>query len=139
MSGQADLGLTHLALVCTNAEATIDFYRRYAGLDVIHDRTDDGVRVFWLSDRKRPFAIVFLEADKAEAPLGPFAHVGVAVESRAAVDRLAEQARGEGVLAVPPEDHGPPVGYLAMIRDPDGHTLEVSYGQHVEHAVDAGA
>ena len=26
---------------------------------------------------------------------------------------------------------GPPVGYWAFLRDPDGHTLEVSFGQQV--------
>jgi hypothetical protein len=35
-----------------------------------------------------------------------------------------------------PEDSGPPVGYWALIRDPDGHTLEIAYGQDVRHAVE---
>ncbi|MEO0982543.1 MAG: VOC family protein [Pseudomonadota bacterium] len=133
-----DRGFTHIALVCTDAEATIEFYQRYAGFRVIHDRTDDGTRVFWLSDLRRPFAIVFLEAAEPEAPLGPFAHLGVCVESRAEVDRLVGLAKGEGRTVAGPNDYGPPVGYWAFIQDPDGHNLELSYGQTVELAV-AGA
>ena len=37
----------------------------------------------------------------------------------------------------PPNDYGPPVGYWAYIVDPDGHNLEISYGQEVGLAVDA--
>src|SRR6266581_1223949 len=45
----------------------------------------------------------------------------------------------EGRLVREPEDSGPPVGYWAFLRDPDGHTLEIAYGQElglaVEHTV----
>jgi hypothetical protein len=37
----------------------------------------------------------------------------------------------EGRLLNGPRDAGPPIGYVAFIRDPDGHTLEVSFGQEV--------
>ena len=141
MADGTDLGFTHLALVCTEAERTIDFYARYAGMKVIHDRINNedggGARVFWLSDLSRPFAIVFLEASDAEAPLGPFAHLGVCVESRAQVDRLVSLATSEARGVKGPNDYGPPVGYWAFIQDPDGHTLEVSYGQELRLAVDA--
>ncbi len=30
-----------------------------------------------------------------------------------------------------PIDSGPPVGYWGYIVDPDGHNLELSYGQEV--------
>ncbi len=130
-----DLGFTHIALTCRNADRTIEFYNSYGGLDVVHDRVDDGVRVFWLGDRLRPFVIVFLETDNPETPLGPFGHLGVAVESRADVDRLCTLARENGVTVKGPNDFGPPVGYWAFFTDPDGHTLEISYGQDVALAV----
>jgi hypothetical protein len=47
------------------------------------------------------------------------------------VDRLCALAREEGRLLNGPRDAGPPIGYVAFIRDPDGHTLEVSFGQEV--------
>jgi len=40
-------------------------------------------------------------------------------------------ARGEGRLLNGPRDAGPPIGYVASICGPDGHTLEVSFGQEV--------
>ena len=131
-----DLGLTHIALVCTDADKTIDFYTRYGGMTLIHDRNDSGVRVFWLSDLRRAFAVVFLESKEAEAPLGPFGHLGVGVDSRDRVDELVAMAEAEDRHVEGPTDTGPPVGYWAFIRDPDGHTLEVSHGQAVEFAVE---
>ena len=38
-------------------------------------------------------------------------------------------AQGRAVSG--PYDSGPPVGYWAIIADPDGHNLELSYGQEV--------
>ena len=139
MSG-LDLGFTHVALVCSDADRTIDFYRRFADLQVVHDRRDDGRRVFWLSDLRRPFAIVFLEsADDAEPPLGPFGHLGVCLASREEVDRRIALARAEGIEISGPTDSGPPVGYWAFLRDPDGHCLELSFGQEIQlHVTRAG-
>lgn len=130
----SDLGLTHVALPVRSLETTIDFYARFANMHVIHRRPG----VAWISDRTRPFAIVLIETSTAISPLLPFAHLGVAVASRDEVDKLCAIARADGCLVREPEDSGPPVGYWAFLRDPDGHTLELSYGQElaltVEHA-----
>jgi predicted lactoylglutathione lyase len=61
----------------------------------------------------------------------PLAHLGVACASRAEVDHLCAQAKAEGCLLLEPHDAGPPVGYSALLSDPDGHTLELSFGQEV--------
>ena len=128
-----DIGLTHIALLVTNADSSIDFYARYARMSIVHERKDkdSGRRVTWLSDKTRPFVIVLIEAESAEPVLRPFAHLGVGCESREEVDRLCEMARKEGILSREPEDSGYPVGYWAFISDPDGHSLEVAYGQEV--------
>lgn len=131
-----DLGFTHIALPATDLDATIAFYREFAGFKCVSDRTSSGVRVIWLSDGTRPFVIVFVQTEKVDRPLGPFAHLGVAIKSREEVDRLASLARERGVPCEGPEDHGPPIGYWAFLKDPDGHTLELAYGQDVEQAVD---
>jgi catechol 2,3-dioxygenase-like lactoylglutathione lyase family enzyme len=131
------VGLTHVALLIQDATASIDFYGRYAGMEVVHRRqdADSGREVLWLSDRTRPFVIVLLEAERVEGRLEGFAHLGVGCESRAEVDRLCEQARSEGRLKLGPVDSGQPVGYWAFIEDPDGHNLEISYGQEVGFTV----
>ena len=128
-----DLGLTHVALPVSNLNESIAFYTKYARMQVVHHRTvpTTGFDVAWLSDKTRPFVIVLSERSQVDRPLLPPAHLGVACESREEVDRLCEWARGEGRLINGPRDAGPPIGYLASIRDPDGHTLEVSFGQEV--------
>jgi catechol 2,3-dioxygenase-like lactoylglutathione lyase family enzyme len=106
-----DIGLTHIALPVTNLAESIAFYAKYANLQVVHQRP----RVVWVSDRTRPFVVVLIQTDKVDTPLQPFAHLGVACESREAVDRLCELARSEDRLVAGPKDYGPPVGYWAFI------------------------
>lgn len=129
----ADLGLTHVALTSTDLAASVDFYERYAEMTVVHRRHDALTHrnVVWMSDRRRGFVIVLLQAERRAAELTGLAHLGVACESRDAVDRLCELARREGRECIGPQDYGYPVGYWAVIVDPDGHNLEVSYGQEV--------
>ena len=51
----------------------------------------------------------------------------------------SELARNEGRLKLGPLDSGEPVGYWAFIEDPDGHNLEISYGQEVGFTVSGGS
>ena len=141
-AGGKDLGLTHVALLVREPEASVAFYARYARMEVVHRRKDatTGREVLWLSDRTRPFVIVLIQAERVEGRLDGFAHLGVGCESRGEVDRLCALARDEGRLGLGPLDSGYPVGYWAFIRDPDGHNLEISYGQEVGLTVaEAGA
>jgi catechol 2,3-dioxygenase-like lactoylglutathione lyase family enzyme len=127
-----DVGLTHVALPVRDLEASAAFYASYARMQVVHRR--DGV--LWVSDRTRPFVIVLVRVPEVKHPLLPFAHLGVACASREEVDRLCARARAEGCLDDGPHDYGPPVGYWAFLRDPDGHTLEISHGQEVGLSVE---
>jgi catechol 2,3-dioxygenase-like lactoylglutathione lyase family enzyme len=126
--------LTHVALPVRDLDASIAFYARYARMQVVHRREG----VVWLSDRTRPFVIVLISEAQVAHPLRPDAHLGVACESRAEVDRLCALARDERRLVSGPQDYGPPVGYWAFLADPDGHTLEISHGQDVGLAVAEG-
>jgi catechol 2,3-dioxygenase-like lactoylglutathione lyase family enzyme len=129
----SDIGLTHVALPATNLQASVEFYRKYAGMQVVfrHEGT------VWLSDRTRPFVIVLLEVPKVEHPLLPLGHLGVGCPNREEIDRLSEMAQREGCLASPAKDFGGHIGYRAFIRDLDGHTLEVAFGQEVGLTVQA--
>ncbi len=129
------MGFTHVALSVRDVDASIEFYGRYANMRPVHRRSDGPHRVVWLSDLTRPFVMVLIESDDPQPRLGGTAHLGVGCVSRADVDRLSELARREQRLSLGPTDSGPPVGYWAIIRDPDGHNLEVSYGQEVGLAV----
>ncbi|MEG4347996.1 VOC family protein [Microcoleus sp. A003_D6] len=60
-----DIGLTHIALPVSDVDRTIEFYSKYAGMQVIHSRIDAeaGVAVVWLSDRTRPWINPFRKRD----------------------------------------------------------------------------
>lgn len=128
-----DVGLTHIALTSKDIDASIKFYSEYANMEVVHERVREpsGGKVVWLSDRTRPFVLVLVHSDSPTPILGPFAHLGVGCSSKEEVDKLCNRARKEGILSKEPIDSGYPVGYWAFLRDPDGHTLELSYGQEI--------
>ena len=136
-----DIGLTHIALPISNIEKSIEFYETYAQMQVVHRRIDAnaGVAVAWLSDNTRPFVIVLIQTKSVHPILSPFAHLGVGCESREAMDILCDKARQQGILIEEPKDSGYPVGYWAFLRDPDGHTLELSYGQEIGLTVEKTA
>jgi hypothetical protein len=53
------------------------------------------------------------------------------VHSKAEVDRLCDLAKQDNCMIYGPMDYGHPVGYWAFLKDPDDHTLEISFGQEV--------
>ncbi|QLE48673.1 VOC family protein [Nostoc sp. C057] len=134
----SDLGFTHIALAVSDVDASISFYAKYAQMTVVHHRIDQATQsdVAWISDLTRPFVIVLIKAAKVEGALSPQSHLGVAYQNREEIDRLCNEARAEGILLDGPNDWGFPVGYWAYIRDPDGHTLEISYGQEINFTVE---
>jgi catechol 2,3-dioxygenase-like lactoylglutathione lyase family enzyme len=123
-----------VALRTARMDESIAFYRRYAGLHLVHERVDAGVRVVWLSHRATDpeLVIVLLELpfERAAEPQ-PSDHLGFDVGSRAEVDRIAALARREGCLKHEPTDGGPIVGYFCMLRDPSGNACEFSFGQPI--------
>jgi len=126
--------LTHVALFVHDVARTIDFYQRYAGLHLVHDRVDGGVRVVWLSEQAEEpeFVIVAITMTPGAAESPPhMAHFGYDAGSRAAVDTVAALAAAEGALVQGPLDAGPVVGYLCIVRDPDGNLVEFSHGQSI--------
>jgi len=132
---RTDVGFSHVALSVRNVDESSAFYARFASMREVHRRSSNGKQVVWLSDLQRPFVLVLIEVDAVAGRLEGIAHLGVSCESREEVDRLCELARSEDRLAVSPNDGGPPVGYWALLRDPDGHNLELSFGQEVGTAV----
>lgn len=124
-----DVGLTHVAFLVANLDASIDFYARYAHMRVVHRRRDAKSQVAWMSDETRPFVIVLIEVPRIVPRfvvrlvvklVFPFEHLGVGCASRAEVDELSAQARREGSLRLGPKDAGVPLGYWCLISDPDG-------------------
>jgi catechol 2,3-dioxygenase-like lactoylglutathione lyase family enzyme len=130
-----DSGLSHIALTVRDVDRSIDFYRDFADFEVVHRRGEPGHQVVWLSDLCRPFALVLVESDTDDVRLGGVAHLGIGCATPAEVDRRCDRARRAGALLREPEDAGHPVGYWALLRDPDGHNVELSYGQDIARQV----
>jgi catechol 2,3-dioxygenase-like lactoylglutathione lyase family enzyme len=134
-----DRGVTHVAMPVTDLEVSLAFYERFADMHVVHRRTDPGGgnSVAWISDLTRPFVVVLIEVAKVDERLGGvYGHLGLGVSERDEVDRRCAAAKADGYAVFGPIDSGPPVGYWGYIVDPDGHNLELSYGQEVGLTVD---
>ncbi len=136
-SNTPPIALTHIALRAQNPSLSAEFYARYCQLSVVQRRVDQeegqDVEVIWLGNPERlpGFVIVLMQAEPDPSPKGAFHHLGFEVSSRAEVDALASQAHSEGILALPPQDAGPVVGYICAFPDPDGNLVEISFGQMI--------
>lgn len=133
--------LTHLALHVTDIDACIVFYRRYCGMQITHERQTDSQRIVWLAEpgRETDFIFVLMNGGSdLELASDDYRHFGFAVQSRDEIDRIASVARSHGDLLWEPRDEPYPVGYYCGLRDPNGNSVEFSYGQPLgpgaEHA-----
>jgi lactoylglutathione lyase len=141
--------LTHIALPVRDLEATLAFYEKYTKLVNIHERQDPetGLRTAWLANQRditdhgARFVIVLIHGKLPTKITGDIkeqygflksiAHLGISVESRAEVDRLAEMARADGCLLLGPMYRNEVVGYICIVTDPDGNNLEFSVEQEL--------
>jgi predicted lactoylglutathione lyase len=92
---------------------------------------ETGAEVVWLSVHRRRFVIVLIQLSSVHSVLSSLVHLGIACKSREAVDMLCDRARKALLLVEEPKYSGYPIGYWAFLRDPDGHTLELPYGQEI--------
>lgn len=124
--------LTHIALHVRDLDAMIGFYQDFCGMDIVHEREDNGFRVCWLAEpgREKDFIIVMMPGGpgRDQSPKD-FSHLGFALDSRDAVDAIAKRAKKAGCLAWPTIEEPYPVGYYCGLRDPDGNFVEFSFGQ----------
>jgi catechol 2,3-dioxygenase-like lactoylglutathione lyase family enzyme len=126
--------LTHVATRSRDVAKSVEFYQRYVGLHVVHDRLDDAVRVVWLSETAEDpkFVLVIIGIPHEEYVDRSLAeHFGYDLPSREAVDAIAARGAEEGILLQGPVYAGPIVGYFCMLRDPDGNIVEFSHGQPI--------
>ena len=127
------ISLTHIARQVADMDKCVSFYRDYCGFEVVHQReTPNGGQIVWIGEpaKKDEFIIVLMTGgDGSQQPEGNYDHLGLAMESREAVDAVAKRAEQEGCLVWPPRQEPYPVGYYCGVRDPDGKMVEFSYGQ----------
>lgn len=123
---------THCALHVADVDASIDFYRDFCGLKVVHSHGDAPERTVWLAEegRERDFVLVLVSGGSGhEQAEGDMTHYGFSLANRDAVDEIAQRGRAAGRLHWEPQQLPDPVGYLCALKDPDGYIIEFSHGQ----------
>lgn len=146
--------LTHIALPVRDLDATLAWYRRYTTLEVIHEREDPETKLktAWLAnpgDRTAlgdeigvaaaKFVIVLIagklptnitgDIKEEYGFLTSISHLGLSLDSREDVDRVAEMAKQDGCLLLGPMYRNVVVGYICVVKDPDGNNVEFSVEQ----------
>lgn len=133
---------THIALRVRDIDATIEWYTTMTPLELIDKRQDEMGFGAWLGmpgETNNPFILVVAQflpetdpfADAPQEILAPFAHLGVELPTKDAVDAIAARAEQADCLAMPATMMPPPIGYICMLRDPDGNMVEFSWDQGV--------
>lgn len=147
-TAKIDTVLTHIALPVRDLAATLAFYAKYTNLVVIHEREDPetGLRTAWLANERdrttagaARFVIVLIEGklptqitgdiEEKYGFLTSISHLGLSLDSRNEVDRIADLAREDGCLLLGPMYRNEVVGYICIVTDPDGNNLEFSVEQ----------
>jgi lactoylglutathione lyase len=122
---------THVVVKVSDLDRSIAFYRRLCGLEVVRDGRPGGHTV-WLGPAARegalPSFVLVLYLTPIDFRLD---HLGFQCDSREEIDRIAAEAESLGILAEPPFDGGGDIGYVTMLRDPDGHRVEFTFGQPI--------
>lgn len=133
---------THIALRVADIDATIEWYTEFTPLVLIDRREDEAGYGAWLGmpeQTNNPFILVLAQffpetdpfAGTPQATLAPFAHLGIEMPTKDDVDAMAERAQAAGCLAMAPTMMPAPIGYITMLTDPDGNTVEFSWDQGV--------
>ena len=111
--------LVELAYFTANVEQMADFYHNLLGTEPVA-RSDD--MAIFMSGQTKIFFHRKYPASEGELP--PDDHIAFAVED---VDATCETLLQQGLtLEVPPKDYY--WGRSAYLRDPDGHTVEITKG-----------
>lgn len=121
---------THITINVSDLNRSVEFYTALCGLTIVRDRRLEGHHNVWLGPSvpagcDPAFVLVMVQGEVAAL----VDHLGFQCDSREEVDRIAMQARQLNVLVEPPTDVGGVVGYFTMVRDPDGHLIEFTFGQ----------
>jgi lactoylglutathione lyase len=133
---------THLALHVKDIDKVAAWYEEFTHMSVLFRDEDEEGFAAWLGDKTQvdnPFILVLGQFNPGHDPfapaehpaLGPFAHIGIEVESRDRIDEIAAKAKEAGCLILGPQQMPKRIGYIAFVRDPEGNMVEFSHDQGV--------
>ncbi|HTK85669.1 MAG TPA: VOC family protein [Patescibacteria group bacterium] len=124
--------LTHIALNVRDRAASEAFYRDWAGM--VNSTPDQNHQAPWLSTpgQEGRFALVLVPG--APGPHrqdeGDETHIGIIMESEAALDALYERAQHEGIVHTGLHE-GVMSGRKAFsVSDPDGNVVQFTFKRH---------
>src|SRR5216683_6685211 len=96
---------THITINCSDIDRSVDFYTSLCGLSIVRDRRLEGRHNVWLGPatpaREDPVFVLVIVQDEVKARLD---HFGFQCDSRAEVDRIADDARAQKILVQQPID-----------------------------------
>lgn len=141
--------LTHIALPVRNLQAQLAFYAKYTDMKVISTREDPEthLRTAWIANGRdvnpnggARFVIVLIEGSLPRDIVGnemkeeytfltSISHLGMSMNTREEVDAVAALAKEDGSLVLGPMYRNEIVGYICLVRDPDGNNVEFSVEQ----------
>lgn len=133
---------THIALHCKDIDKMIDWYEEFTHFSLLFKEKDESGYGAWLGDKtqhEQPFVLVLMQffeghdpfAPATHHPLGPFAHIGIELPDKNAVDHIASKAKESGCLMLGPVKMPKRIGYICFVRDPEGNVVEFSFDQGV--------
>ena len=121
---------THITATVSDLQRSIDFYTSICRLSLIKDRRLEGGSTVWLGPQpavgEMPTFVLVLMRGEVVSRLE---HLGFQCDEKEQVDAIAREAERQGVLVEPPTFTGGDVGYWTVIKDPDGHQVEFTFGQ----------
>jgi len=121
---------THITINVSDLDRSVEFYTSFCRLTIVRDRRLEGRHNVWLGpptpSGEDPAFVLVMVQDKVTARLD---HFGFQCDSREEVDHIAEHARQQNILIERPTDICGVVGDFGMVRDPDGHLIEFTFGQ----------
>jgi len=121
--------LSHIGIPVTDLAKSIAFYEKWAGMKV-QERPNDSIKGARLAQKAGDFTLSLLELPVQQAlPMPGVMHLGLDCASKAQVDKIAADAKKAGILITGPVDSGTDLGYQTYISDPDGNSIEFSFGQ----------
>jgi lactoylglutathione lyase len=121
---------THVVVKVADLDRSIAFYRELCGLDVARDGRPGGHTV-WLAPAgggAPPSFVLVLYLTDVDCRID---HLGFQVGAREEIDRIAAEGARRGILVEGPWDGGGDIGYVTLVRDPDGHLVEFTHGQPI--------
>lgn len=124
--------MTHVALHVSDLPACVGFYQTFCNMKVVHQREAGSKTIVWMSEpgREQDFIFVIMDCG-GDLTLAEddYRHFGFAVANKEQVDQIADRAEKAGCLLWPPRQEPYPVGYYCGLKDPNGNSVEFSYGQ----------